>query len=308
MTTVESTEALNTREARGCVYGSLSSGDPTAAVIEMVGDVRQVSDPNILKIAQYALLIPPAKRGLTQYLADPFEVPESESSVTHYDVDEGVGEKSAKYILKEIEKDPNFGLIQEINSRREDILADLDVSTFAIAGLERVIPMAAKSAASTTTGVAFLVAAELQSSGQVDGADRETFIEAVKLSDGLERGSTKLHLGQLSVTHWAISLLSEEIARGERATSPNANNLMTRKGIVRLPVTLQDWMVPHGMMKNQTGNLEGHDYHLNGSRDLKDVRLGCIFSFASELVVAYYRQHVDLLEKHSLWPVKLRST
>lgn len=299
--------ALSTPEARGFILCCMAAEDPAERVQAVLAENEDPS-PEILKVAQFALMAPPVIAGVRRYVEDPFKPTHLDKDHPLRDFHDGVAKKSSDLVEDAINDDPNKELVEEINRKRVEALKKLNIRTGSIAGYTEVILPAAKSAANSTTTAATLVATELaRAEGTI--TDRAKFINDVKKSGSLERSLSRLSLAQLNQTAWAINVLANEIERGDKSVSPNRDNISTTAANTVITNSLQEWQIPgaYGPIEPGKPALRGSFYIPNNENERDfDVRIGCLITFDPKLVTDYYKQHVDGLEQYNLWPEHLQ--
>lgn len=282
-------------EARGCVYSCLAAEDPRLAVEELLGDISEVNDPNILKVAEFALIKAPIIEGVSSYLDDPFEYPAGEETTSGEQLMIGVGTKTAEKAHDALETDPNLDLATEVNQRRAGVLAELGEDHESIDGIFPTVEKAAISAASSAGIISVAVAREFASTtGASQSMNRGQFIDAIKSSGELFRAFTKIHLQQVAPAHTAIDQHGLSIKDERAVHSINRDGIKTdSNGSVRLNVPLREWRHP--------------DYGIIGNVKRRDIQIGCLLSFEPKLATRFYTHYVDLMERYDAWPADLQA-
>ncbi len=299
-------ELMGQPQARGCIYACLDAEDPRAAVEELLAGEGAEDDPDILKVAEYALLKAPIIEGVRLYLENPFSYAEGDESSEINRLAACVGGETADRAQEVFDAGPDKDFTTEINKRRAWVMKRGGVNAAGIEGIPGKISMAANSAVLTNYAAAVLNAAEIADRQPGTSEDRERFIEAIKLSGELPRGMSRIHLQQLPTTHMVMQQHALAISNGHAKSSISANNLrVDDDGTARLNTPIKDWRYPVG------------GYHAEGvamsildtidSKELRDVQIGCLLSFDPALATAYYRHCVDLMERYQVWPEELKA-
>ncbi len=294
--------ALSQPEARGCVYACLAAEDVGTAVLELVGDLAAATDPDVLKIAEYALLKRPINNGLKRYLDASDEGPGG--TLTPTDLQTQVSREVDRYAQQELWQDPNHGLLAKINLRRVEIYRDQERRE-TILGTTQKVTRAVTSSTIALYDAAVVNAAVIHQAGGMVEHPRQVFIAAVKADSSLPRAMTRIHLQQVRATDASVTRLSTSKLSGTPGWNEEA---LVGDGIkgAKLKTPLATWINAKDLLNAWVPHSTGTESEIDDIA-LSDVTIGCLISFEPQLVTGYYRHLVDLIERHSAWPVELRA-
>jgi hypothetical protein len=271
----------NFGEARKAVASIIGSEDPyDKACVFAEGS----SDPSILKIAEYALLVPIVKQGMVEYL-DGDAASESIECLKPVELQEGIGNELADRTVEAFEQHPHRPLINQFAARRAELVSYGAV----IFPVEGTLRGASTFASSAMVGVALASGFAINREMPHTQRPRGQFIEAVKNSHQPALARSVMHM------LWNDTINNEvfEYVQGS----------MLGRAKVNQEALVYDRSLDCAVLaKPLTRWLVSDDLREIGDIAVDDTRVGCPFSFEPELLKGFYEHVVDVMELKQCWP------
>ncbi|HVA10889.1 MAG TPA: hypothetical protein VNG32_01855, partial [Candidatus Dormibacteraeota bacterium] len=199
-------------ETRKMVSGIINSEDPYESTREFVAGSN---DPSVLKIGEYALLVPLVKTGMLQYLENN-TVFDSVPSLDPYELEVGIGGDLGERTIKIFNEHPHREVIEEFARRRAELVSYGEM----IFPVEPTLRGASLFSATAMFGVAISNALAIDREMPHDLRPRAQFIDSVKKSHQPAAARAVMHL------LWNTKTSDEffEHAEGLVTLTPNVND------------------------------------------------------------------------------------
>lgn len=289
-------------QARKDVMGIVSATDPLAASLEYIADT---DDPSLLKVAEYALLVPSIKQGVSNYLTSPADVGAQFQKPS--ELVEQIGTEVGNSTAQAFEETAFKDIIEMLAKRRADMVTYGGM----IYPVERNLRAAAMFSAGSTFAAVISNALVIDKVMPHIERPRRQFISAVKASHQpvISRAVMNIVWNSNLTEEFAMhaeGLLTDQTGRNHDGIEYDPN---TDKA--KLVKPLNKWILTKGIhlyipADNSVHELEDSGRTI-GDIETDDVRVGCPFSFEPELLKRYYEYVVDSLESTNCWPDALRN-
>jgi hypothetical protein len=280
-------------EARRDVQAILSANDPATAAGEYAANT---DDPNRLKVAQYALLVPVIGQGLNDYLSTPLEK-DPESAVPSKLV-ETIESRVADPIVETYLNSPHRGAIHAIAKRRSEIVSYGRMIYPMIGALRQASAFSVDSMVLLATSSGFTINKATPQSEM----PRQDFIEAVKKSHNMALARAVMHFSWNSPIAEALGAHGKSFIHDERDGNSDAVVYNPTLKRAQLDRPFNKWSIG-GVVVETDG--EKKPLLPIDSIPVEDVRAGCPLSFEPTLLKAYYERIVDEMELRRVWPYML---
>jgi hypothetical protein len=263
-------------DARIGVQNLLEADDLTAAAVELA---QGTDDLDVLKVAQYALLVPIVSTGISGFLGTVL-VERPKSRDPHRSLSDQIGDDVAAQTARAYQQTPlPTRQAIELFARKRDGSSASKLSTVPVSV---VLNGGAKFSASSmveTADLNAIVIGKARPELQVSGAEYKTVIKD-SCHPALARATMHAALNE-KVRAAFLNQASAE--RSHRAHMPNPH-------VVRYDPKLQRAVLEEPLKRMG-----------EGEKDPPDVRVGCPLSFDPELLKAYYERVVDEVELSRGW-------
>jgi hypothetical protein len=267
----------------------MTADNPLDAAVEYCG---LMDNPDRLKVAEYALLVPSVRTGMEMYL-DSGEYEEEQGARRPSELVKAVGKQLGRTTVRTLAESPYGDVVRVLAERRSE-LVEYGNMIFPVTG---TILQASEFSADAMYGIAV-------SNGYVIDAEpsvqsRDGFVAAVKRSHQPALARAVAHI------LWNPAVSSEFNAHADSFHSdrPAANDGVLifdqERQRTAMARPLKDWWISDAGRQLALGAMKV------GEIEAEDVRVGCPFSFAPELLKRYYEHIVDAIELADCWPYDL---
>ncbi len=291
-----STPAPGFGEARKMVSGIINSEDPYESTREFVAGSN---DPTVLKIGQYALLVPLVKQGMLQYL----ENNAAFDSIPCFDpsgLESGIGGELGDRTIEIFDEHPHKEVIDEFAKRRAELVSYGEM----IFPVENTLREASLFSSTAMFGVAISNALAIDREMPHTLRPRVQFIDSVKKSHQPAFSRAVMHM------LWNTKTSDEffQHAEGLITLIPHVNDeailydSSRNQAVLTKPLT--QWLIStaHTYIAGAGFQPVTDGPHEIGDIPIADARVGCPFSFEPELLKRFYEHVVDVMEAKHCWP------
>lgn len=290
---MSSSQEISLGEARKTVTDLTSQPEVSPALLEYANS----DDPDLLKIAHYALLIEPITLGVKDHLNANSNNQEL-GLLPPSELVSQIGSSVAKLTMNRIEADPNNLLIENISRRRAEIVPYSKM----IYPVEQTINNATKFSASSLAQAAIINALLIGRETKSDNMARSDFIKAVKASSQPALSKMIMHIVWNNASAAEFSCRTAELVYFPEDANVDDLSYKPNKDKVNLDTPLPEWTISDPLTFSNHPELKESDKPKISDIPTHDVRIGCPFSFDPKLAKDYYTSVVDDLERYHSWP------
>jgi len=268
-------------EARKAVSGIISSEDPHESARAFAAGS---DDTSLLKIAEYALLVPAVKQGMVQYLEGD-TIFDSLGCLDPAELSDSIGTELGGQTVRVFQQHPYRQVIDQFARRRSELVSYGNM----VFPVENTLRAASLFASSAMLGVAISNGLVINREMPHTQRPRAQFIDSVIRSHQPALARSVMHF------LWNDATTSEfyEHVEGFVIRTPKANQEAMAYDSLRdcavLAKPLTRWVV-------------SDDLREIGDIPIEDARVGCPFSFEPELLKRFYEHIVDAMEQKQCWP------